>query len=719
MSKTLEHRSAEIEAVYKKYLATQKPEDAPAASPERYNTGSIPQDDAELIERMLKAKNGADLSDLLSGDTHGYPSHSEADLAMCNHLAFWTGKDPERMKRIWLASGLYREKLERADYTEATISLAIEGCSAVYEGKAAKKQIDITTGGVSVSSGSLPQIIVTARHMRDITDESLAAMQAANERDKPFIFIRAGLLSRVDDLARVEVFSHASLKGLLDRAANYMKAEERVDPKTKEVVTELTPARPPADVMSDILSLLGLGFPQLNAVATVPQALPGGGFLVTNGYDAETKTLLYAPGLEGVNTEMPLEQARDLIMVDLLGDFPITDDGGKAHAVAMLLQAFLMLTITGACPMFLIDAPTRGTGKTLLYKAIARIILGVTPPIMTLTRDGGELDKRITASLLEGDVMLVFDNVSAKFQSDKLEALATSRMYRGRRLGKSEMVTVQNNATIVATGNNVEVGEETARRIMPIRLDAGMERPEQGRRYKHADLEGWVMANRVELVSACLSLITSWQKAGMPKGEETIGSFESWAQTIGGILAHAGIPGLLTGLERFSEAADSETNEWRKLTDAWWQTFGQRAVNATELFNDVIKPNTLFFDLWAGRSDLSAKQRIGRALTGKRDRIFGKYAIRSAGLDGVTRTTAYRLEERPRYENASKTPLETLGNPRNPRVNPRVVCSEQDGETKDTRGFQWFLGGEPPTLPTVKTTRANGGGVDILLKKIT
>ena len=50
----------------------------------------------------------------------------------------------------------------------------------------------------------------------------------------------------------------------------------------------------------------------------------------------------------------------------------------------------------------------------------------------------------------------------------------TATQWRGRRLGKSEIVDVPNDATWVATGNNVELSDEIARRTIPIRLDPGV-----------------------------------------------------------------------------------------------------------------------------------------------------------------------------------------------------------------------------------------------------
>ncbi|OWK34950.1 putative DNA primase/helicase [Fimbriiglobus ruber] len=52
---------------------------------------------------------------------------------MCNHLAFWFGKDPARMDAMFRRSGLMREKWERDDYRAATIGKAIEGTPNVYD----------------------------------------------------------------------------------------------------------------------------------------------------------------------------------------------------------------------------------------------------------------------------------------------------------------------------------------------------------------------------------------------------------------------------------------------------------------------------------------------------------------------------------------------------------------------------------------------------------
>ena len=77
-------------------------------------------DDRELIEKAMAAKNGADFARLWNGDSQGYASQSEADLALCNMLAFWTGRDADRIdQHVPLERAHAREVGSATDYREA------------------------------------------------------------------------------------------------------------------------------------------------------------------------------------------------------------------------------------------------------------------------------------------------------------------------------------------------------------------------------------------------------------------------------------------------------------------------------------------------------------------------------------------------------------------------------------------------------------------------
>lgn len=86
--------------------------------------------DDEIIEKAQSARNGWKFRDYWQGSYTS--SASEADLGLCNLLAFWTGGDQEQIDRIFRRSALYRSKWDRADYSNRTIHKAINGCNGVF-----------------------------------------------------------------------------------------------------------------------------------------------------------------------------------------------------------------------------------------------------------------------------------------------------------------------------------------------------------------------------------------------------------------------------------------------------------------------------------------------------------------------------------------------------------------------------------------------------------
>lgn len=121
-----EERSAEVITVAAKYMlrpAMMKPSVKPP--------GSFLSDDS-VIEIASTAINGDKFRKLWSGDTTGYISHSEAEMALCSILAFYCGGDIEQMDRLIRCSEMYREKWERNDYREDTLRKAVLRCSDFY-----------------------------------------------------------------------------------------------------------------------------------------------------------------------------------------------------------------------------------------------------------------------------------------------------------------------------------------------------------------------------------------------------------------------------------------------------------------------------------------------------------------------------------------------------------------------------------------------------------
>jgi putative DNA primase/helicase len=124
---TIEERTAALAAVHARYLGTPAPPPQGPPPP----VGRAIATDAALLARAREARNGAKFAALWRGDTTGYRSHSEADLALCGMLAFWTARDAARIDQLFRASGLMRSKWDAArgeqTYGAQTIASALAG----------------------------------------------------------------------------------------------------------------------------------------------------------------------------------------------------------------------------------------------------------------------------------------------------------------------------------------------------------------------------------------------------------------------------------------------------------------------------------------------------------------------------------------------------------------------------------------------------------------
>lgn len=99
--------------------------------------------DSELLAKARTAKNGVKFCALYErGDISAYPSASEADLALCGVLAFWTAGDMEQIDRLFRCSALFRKEKwdeeHHADgrtYGQATVAKAVGGTQEFYRAK--------------------------------------------------------------------------------------------------------------------------------------------------------------------------------------------------------------------------------------------------------------------------------------------------------------------------------------------------------------------------------------------------------------------------------------------------------------------------------------------------------------------------------------------------------------------------------------------------------
>lgn len=114
-----------------------------------------PANDLDLIRLMLNSGGSAGqafgdkchIRDLWSGDAQVIAKHfppngpdrawdySAADMALMNHLAFWTGCEPQRMLNLFSMSAIYRgdKYAKRPDLLKRLVTKAVGGCTKVYD----------------------------------------------------------------------------------------------------------------------------------------------------------------------------------------------------------------------------------------------------------------------------------------------------------------------------------------------------------------------------------------------------------------------------------------------------------------------------------------------------------------------------------------------------------------------------------------------------------
>lgn len=175
---TIEERSNELLAIYNQYKKKPAPKQSrkPAPTP-------LDLSDQELLQKMFASKLGPDIQALWNG-THGMEDESRADYNLLSHLAFWTGKDANRMEALFDQSALgSREKWqERTDYRQRTIDAAINACSEVYDPKsrqeiAGNEQIDPSPVRKAIAEKDAKALLKTAHILAQMSRDDYAIIK--------------------------------------------------------------------------------------------------------------------------------------------------------------------------------------------------------------------------------------------------------------------------------------------------------------------------------------------------------------------------------------------------------------------------------------------------------------------------------------------------------------------------------------------------------------
>jgi hypothetical protein len=203
--------------------------------------------------------------------------------------------------------------------------------------------------------------------------------------------------------------------------------------------------------------------------------------------------------------------------------------------------------------------------------------------------------------------------------------------------------------TWFATGNNVAIAADTARRICHIRLESPEERPENRHNFRQVDLRDFLAKNRASLLAGALTILRAYVVAGRPcQRLAPWGSFEAWSAAVRSVVTWVGLPDPGETRTVLQDQADVSAGAMETLLngirgfDA--DRRGMTAAQLVELAKADDRADLRdAVESLAGRLDARL---LGNKLRGFRRRIFGGLYLDRAGEDHrAARWAAFEASE--------------------------------------------------------------------------
>ena len=195
-------------------------------------------------------------------------------------------------------------------------------------------------------------------------------------------------------------------------------------------------------------------------------------------------------------------------------------------------------------------------------------------------------------------------------------------------LGKSESLALPNRSIFLLTGNNISLAGDMPRRVLTCRIDPRTERAWA----RQFDLEplAYVMAHRVEIATAALTIVRAWLTSGATSAPGRVASFEQWDQFVRQPVTWLMDVDPLGAINAGAEA-DPDREALGDLLTALRACFGDDGFTAADVSDAMRKGAGPFGDEAhravtaaisdiTGRNDPSTKA-IGRVLGFRRGRI--------------------------------------------------------------------------------------------------
>lgn len=391
----------------------------------------------------------------------------------------------------------------------------------------------------------------------------------------------------------------ATAANLVERLSRCSRWEHFVASRKKDAAPgdgEWRQTHPPPRVVAAVLDRRAWsGIPTLVGVAETPVLRADGSILDRPGFD-EATGYLYLPS--ETFDQVPASPTRaDAVAAlaaldEVFCDFPYAAATHRAVPIAAMLTLLARPAIAGAVPAFAFDASTPGSGKTHQTNACAVIVTGRTASMASWPRVAEEQEKVLGAIALQGDGLVCFDNQPAgvPFGGPALDRCLTCiETVQLRVLGKSEAPVMPWRTVVFVSGNNLQLGGDTPRRVLVARLEPADERPEERTGFRHPRLLEWVKAERHRLVPAALTILRAYVVAGRPPmGLVSWGGFEPWVELVASAIVWAGGANVLDARAACQEIEAPEVTALRSILRGLAK-FGSDGITAKRLV-EVLYP---------------------------------------------------------------------------------------------------------------------------------
>ncbi len=485
----------------------------------------------------------------------------------------------------------------------------------------------------AINTGKIPSTYVSSGCVVTVEKVSGTPGGAAGDEDSPLPVTASEV--RAPELAAL----------LAEHTNTYRVRTRKTENGSTETYEDLNAALAPKE-WPDLRPLLG--------IVGAPVLRPDGTLLQQPGYDPATCLYLASKvPLEPVPEEPARGQvtaAREFLLTAFLGDFPWVAEADMANYLGLLVTPILRSYLRTLIPFGVVTSTMPGSGKTILTCGLGMLY---GQRVLTWTNSDEELRKAITSVLADPVGTIIFDNLAegTVIDSPVLARLITDRTWADRLLGGNKTAAFANDRVWTATGNNLRLGGDMRTRSVLVGLNPDMPRPEERTGFQIPHLDQWILApaNQRQVLWHLLVLVADWTRSGAPcRPGPTMRQFTSWAEAVGGFLAHHGVPGFLANVETVRDIDDEEST-WTAFFARWRKIHGDKWLTSNELrLSADVPPGQP--DPWDGcfvtdaRGRFPTTKSLGKQLTGQANRYRGPFVLRN-NQDKNSKINFWRVEE--------------------------------------------------------------------------